>query len=83
MDSVEKTRRKLKGDPNNLSESFEEISVDWRGRPCKLNKHGGMASAIFVLGLSLSSLYLSLSLYIVCMLIFCLSRYLQDFKHLR
>ncbi|KAL8482338.1 hypothetical protein ACS0TY_028492 [Phlomoides rotata] len=25
--------------------------VDWRGRPCKANKHGGMTAAIFVLGL--------------------------------
>ncbi|KAI9101504.1 hypothetical protein K1719_023986 [Acacia pycnantha] len=29
----------------------DESSVDWRGRPCKPNKHGGMSAAIFVLGL--------------------------------
>ncbi|XP_044475510.1 protein NRT1/ PTR FAMILY 4.4-like [Mangifera indica] len=51
MDSVEKTRRKLNGDSNNMSENFDEICVDWRGRPCKNHKHGGMASAVFVLGL--------------------------------
>ncbi|PON34873.1 Proton-dependent oligopeptide transporter [Parasponia andersonii] len=26
-------------------------SVDWRGRPCKPRKHGGMRAAVFVLGL--------------------------------
>ncbi|TYJ24372.1 hypothetical protein E1A91_A08G255600v1 [Gossypium mustelinum] len=31
--------------------SMEEVSVDWRGKPCKPNKHGGMSAAIFVLGL--------------------------------
>ncbi|MFQ6627580.1 hypothetical protein Gotur_004894 [Gossypium turneri] len=31
--------------------SMEEVSVDWRGKPCKANKHGGMSAAIFVLGL--------------------------------
>lgn len=54
MDSVEKTRRKLNGDSNNMSENFDEICVDWRGRPCKNHKHGGMASAVFVLGLLIS-----------------------------
>lgn len=34
--------------------SMEEVSVDWRGKPCKANKHGGMSAAIFVLGLYLS-----------------------------
>ncbi|KAJ7982566.1 Protein NRT1/ PTR FAMILY 4.4-like [Quillaja saponaria] len=29
----------------------EETSVDWRGRPCKPNKHGGMSAAVFILGL--------------------------------
>ncbi|KAJ8629498.1 hypothetical protein MRB53_022821 [Persea americana] len=28
-----------------------EVSVDWRGRACKPNKHGGMRAAVFVLGL--------------------------------
>ncbi|KAJ9676416.1 hypothetical protein PVL29_025103 [Vitis rotundifolia] len=48
MDGMEKTRRKLKGESMTMS---VETSVDWRGRPCKANKHGGMAAAIFVLGL--------------------------------
>ncbi|XP_072969618.1 protein NRT1/ PTR FAMILY 4.3-like [Typha angustifolia] len=30
---------------------FAEASVDWRGKPCKPNKHGGMRAAIFVLGI--------------------------------
>ncbi|CAK7350031.1 unnamed protein product [Dovyalis caffra] len=46
--SVEKTRMKFEGD--SLSGAVEEMSVDWRGRPCK-HKHGGMAAAVFVLGL--------------------------------
>ncbi|GFZ09699.1 major facilitator superfamily protein [Actinidia rufa] len=29
----------------------EEISIDWRGRPCNSNNHGGMTAAAFVLGL--------------------------------
>ncbi|KAL5993223.1 hypothetical protein ACLOJK_014146 [Asimina triloba] len=41
------TRQNSKGD----SPSAAGISVDWRGRPCKINKHGGMRAAIFVLGL--------------------------------
>ncbi|XXG60629.1 hypothetical protein AAC387_Pa04g2486 [Persea americana] len=28
-----------------------EVSVDWRGRPCKPNKHGGVRAAAFVLGI--------------------------------
>lgn len=40
---------------NNMTEAMvDETSVDWRGRPSKTNKHGGMSAAIFVLGLSLS-----------------------------
>ncbi|KAJ6744657.1 hypothetical protein OIU79_030894 [Salix purpurea] len=49
--SVEKTRMKFKQD--SLSGAVEEMSVDWRGRICN-SKHGGMAAAVFVLGLSLS-----------------------------
>ncbi|KAK9110859.1 hypothetical protein Sjap_018919 [Stephania japonica] len=33
------------------SRGHEDLSVDWRGRPCKPNKHGGMRAAVFVLGL--------------------------------
>ncbi|KAL5982819.1 hypothetical protein ACLOJK_016896 [Asimina triloba] len=28
-----------------------DASVDWRGRPCKPNSHGGMKAAVFVLGI--------------------------------
>jgi len=45
----QETGNKLKGEY--VSGCVEEISVDWRGRPCKPNKHGGMTSAAFVLGL--------------------------------
>lgn len=57
MDSVEKTRE-LERD-SMLSLDVDETAVDWRGRPCKANKHGGMTAAVFVLGLSP---YLSLAL---------------------
>lgn len=71
MDGMEKTRRKLKGESMTMS---VKTSVDWRGRPCKANKHGGMTAAIFVLGLSLSlSLsytYLSPSLLYTCIFVF-------------
>ncbi|XP_059292518.1 protein NRT1/ PTR FAMILY 4.4-like [Lycium ferocissimum] len=32
-----------------MGTATEQTSVDWRGRPCKPNKHGGMAAAIIVL----------------------------------
>ncbi|KAF5479347.1 hypothetical protein F2P56_000179 [Juglans regia] len=49
---VEKTKMNLKGDHSMPASMVDqETSVDWRGRPCKPNKHGGMTSAIFVLGL--------------------------------
>ncbi|WOL14272.1 protein NRT1/ PTR FAMILY 4.4-like [Canna indica] len=28
-----------------------EVSVDWRGKPCRPNKHGGMKAAVFVLAI--------------------------------
>ncbi|XP_042413830.1 protein NRT1/ PTR FAMILY 4.4-like [Zingiber officinale] len=28
----------------------QQVSVDWRGKPCMPNKHGGMRAVIFVLG---------------------------------
>lgn len=41
----------------------EEILVDWRGRACQPNKHGGMTAAAFVLGsyppYLINSLYIS------------------------
>ncbi|KAK6940381.1 Proton-dependent oligopeptide transporter family [Dillenia turbinata] len=42
--------KNLKGDSISAG-CVEEMSVDWRGRPCKPNKHGGMTAAVFVLGL--------------------------------
>lgn len=48
---------KLRGDSMSEAEAVvEDMSVDWRGRPCKPTKHGGMRAAVFVLGLSLLSL---------------------------
>lgn len=38
---------------NNKGMEVEESTVDWRGRPSNLNKHGGMKAAVFVLGISL------------------------------
>ncbi|KAG8378568.1 hypothetical protein BUALT_Bualt08G0150400 [Buddleja alternifolia] len=39
-------------DEDSKGESLDTTySVDWRGRPCKPNKHGGMSAAVFVLGL--------------------------------
>ena len=46
-DALEKTKTKSK-EINSMS---EDTSVDWRGRPCTSDKHGGMAAAAFVLGL--------------------------------
>ncbi|XXG87003.1 hypothetical protein AAC387_Pa11g1797 [Persea americana] len=40
------TRQNFKGES-----IAAEVSVDWRGRPCKPNKHGGMRAAAFVLGI--------------------------------
>lgn len=50
---VEKTNINFKGE-SMPAFMGEDTSVDWRGRPCKSNKHGGMSAAVFVLGLSLS-----------------------------
>ncbi|ONK57091.1 uncharacterized protein A4U43_C10F16520 [Asparagus officinalis] len=44
---VERTRESLDGDGT----SSDQLSFDWRGRPCNPNKHGGMRAASFVLGL--------------------------------
>ncbi|XP_058097542.1 protein NRT1/ PTR FAMILY 4.4-like [Magnolia sinica] len=40
------TRQNFKGESIPL-----EVSVDWRGRACKPNRHGGMRAAVFVLGI--------------------------------
>ncbi|KAK2978925.1 hypothetical protein RJ640_000390 [Escallonia rubra] len=46
LDAEEGTRK------NSSRESMtDQTSVDWKGRPCKPNKHGGMPAALFVLGL--------------------------------
>ncbi|XP_062225717.1 protein NRT1/ PTR FAMILY 4.3-like [Phragmites australis] len=29
----------------------EAVSVDWRGRPCRPHRHGGMRAAVFILGI--------------------------------
>ncbi|XP_074579761.1 protein NRT1/ PTR FAMILY 4.4-like [Curcuma longa] len=31
--------------------TLNDVSLDWRGRPCETNKHGGMRAAVFVLGI--------------------------------
>ncbi|KAK3014973.1 hypothetical protein RJ639_010330 [Escallonia herrerae] len=46
LDAEEGTRK------NSIRESMtDQTSVDWKGRPSKPNKHGGMPAALFVLGL--------------------------------
>lgn len=47
----EETRKNKWNRPSAVSmgTATEQTSVDWRGRPCKPNKHGGMTAAIFVL----------------------------------
>lgn len=56
VERVEKTKKGDAIDMPNESVLMEETSVDWRGRPCKPNKHGGMTAAVFVLGLLLDLL---------------------------
>ncbi|GLU06654.1 hypothetical protein SLE2022_236620 [Rubroshorea leprosula] len=51
MEDMEKTRRNLEEDLAGPGALEVMVSVDWRGRACKPNKHGGMSAAIFVLGL--------------------------------
>lgn len=70
MDGMEKTRSKLKGESMTMS---VKTSVDWRGRPCKANKHGGMTAAIFVLGLSLSLSLILISLPLCYILVYLCS----------
>lgn len=61
-DRVEKIKMNFRGDTMPSTVVVEEMSVDWRGKPCKSNNHGGMKAAVFVLGLSLSLSLLSASL---------------------
>ncbi|KAF5196892.1 NRT1/ PTR FAMILY 4.4 [Thalictrum thalictroides] len=48
MDIETNSRQNFKRESMSL---VEDDSVDWRGKSCKLNKHGGMRAATFVLGL--------------------------------
>ncbi|XP_042479264.1 protein NRT1/ PTR FAMILY 4.4-like [Macadamia integrifolia] len=41
------TRQNIKGE----SMFVEDAAMDWKGRPCKTDKHGGMTAAALVLGL--------------------------------
>jgi hypothetical protein len=57
---VESSRQQVpKGDSNSMA-AASEVFVDWRGGPCKAQKHGGMKAAVFVLGVH-PSMLLSLS----------------------
>ncbi|XP_049380057.1 protein NRT1/ PTR FAMILY 4.4-like isoform X1 [Solanum stenotomum] len=50
MDREETRKNKLKRESAvSMGSATQQILVDWRGRPCKPNKHGGMTAAIFVL----------------------------------
>ncbi|GKV35126.1 hypothetical protein SLEP1_g43439 [Rubroshorea leprosula] len=51
MEDMEKIGRNLGEDLAGPGALEVMVSVDWRGRACKPNKHGGMSAAIFVLGL--------------------------------
>ncbi|XP_042493677.1 protein NRT1/ PTR FAMILY 4.3-like [Macadamia integrifolia] len=42
------TRQNFKGESMSVE---DEVAVDWKGRPCKPEKHGGMKAAALVLGL--------------------------------
>uniref|UniRef100_A0A0E0ME42 Major facilitator superfamily (MFS) profile domain-containing protein n=1 Tax=Oryza punctata TaxID=4537 RepID=A0A0E0ME42_ORYPU len=44
------SRQGPKGDTM-AAAATSEVSVDWRGRPCRSRKHGGMKAAVFVLGI--------------------------------
>lgn len=44
--------------------SYEETTMDWRGRVSNSNKHGGMRAATFILGTSLSFALSHISSYI-------------------
>lgn len=51
MDAVEMTGKSQNIKEEAIYSSVEEICLDWRGRVCEANKHGGKSAAIFVLGL--------------------------------
>ncbi|CAM0874901.1 unnamed protein product [Alopecurus aequalis] len=50
MDVESSRQQGPKGEPNSMA-AVSEVFVDWRGRPCKPQKHGGMKAAVFVLGI--------------------------------
>lgn len=48
---MENRKEEEKNKHNLIREDLiEEMSVDWRCRPCNNNKSGGMTAAVFVLG---------------------------------
>ena len=50
MDVESSREQGPKGEYNSMA-AISEVFVDWRGRPCMPQKHGGMKAAVFVLGL--------------------------------
>ncbi|XP_047087955.1 protein NRT1/ PTR FAMILY 4.4-like [Lolium rigidum] len=50
MDVESSRQQGPKGDSNSIA-AASEVFVDWRGRPCEPQKHGGMKAAVFVLGI--------------------------------
>lgn len=55
--TVENSNKKNNNNNNNGDQAAiteAATTVDWRGRPSNLSKHGGMRAAVFVLGISLS-----------------------------
>lgn len=65
MDREETRKNKLikRESAVSMGTATEQNSVDWRGRPCKPNKHGGMTAAIFVLCTSLFSFSLQIHIH--------------------
>ncbi|XP_071725564.1 protein NRT1/ PTR FAMILY 4.3-like [Rutidosis leptorrhynchoides] len=50
MESERNQEHKAGGREQEQDRISDVATVDWRGRPCDLNKHGGMRAAAFVLG---------------------------------
>ncbi|KAJ3675505.1 hypothetical protein LUZ60_004547 [Juncus effusus] len=48
---VERKEERERGDSHSAMDASHELCVDWRGRPCNPQKHGGMRAALFVLGI--------------------------------
>ncbi|VAH93754.1 unnamed protein product [Triticum turgidum subsp. durum] len=52
MDVESSRQQGPKGDASsNSMAAASEVSVDWRGRPCRPERHGGMKAAVLVLGI--------------------------------